>query len=435
VYVGSNDGMLHAINGTMGNAESGTEVFAYVPGSVIVGPSGSPTTTGLQTRGDPDFTHRYFVDGNVATFDIDFGRTQGGSGTDWRTILVGALGKGGKSYYALDITDPPAAGATEANIAAKVLWEFTDPDLGFTYGEPVALKTRTHGWVLVFGSGYNNSTGRGYFFIINPRTGALIKKLDTGEGSASNEAGLAHVQGFILDRTDGTADSLYAGDLLGNLWRVDLTDSASNYPAPLLIARLTNASGDALPVTSRPLVVVQPVTNRRWVVVGTGKFLGAGDSGSGQSQAFFAIMDGKGLRFNSAALLPTGMSFPLGRSKLRELTDLTKKVTLDTSTEIGWWFDLGKDAGLGWRVISDLVLRHRGLFHHAAQCRRCLQASRWHQPGVLHRSGLRPKPSHQQLGRHHSLQHRCAWRGDRFAVLQRRRQKTALRLWRFRRLQ
>jgi type IV pilus assembly protein PilY1 len=355
VYVGSNDGMLHAINGTVGNTESGKEVFAYVPGSLFVGPTNSPQTTGLQTRGDPDFTHRNFVDGTAATFDIDFGRTQGGSGTEWHTILVGALGKGGKSYFALDITDPPANTADETAIAAKVLWEFTDADLGYTYGEPIALKTRAHGWVLVFGSGYNNSSGRGYFFIVNPRTGALIKKLDTGEGSGAAEAGLAHVQGFVLDRTDGTADSLYAGDLLGNLWRVDLTDAAGNYPSPLLLARLTNASGDALPVTSRPLVVVQPVTNKRWVVVGTGKFLSNADVGSGQSQAFFAIMDGKALRFNGTAQLPSGMSFPLGRSKLREQTDLTQPLTLNLATEIGWWFDLGKDAGLGWRVLADPI--------------------------------------------------------------------------------
>jgi type IV pilus assembly protein PilY1 len=362
VYVGSNDGMFHGFNGSIESGKGGgTELFAYVPGAVIAGPGSSAATSGLQTRGDPDFTHRFFVDGTPATFDIDFGRTQGGSGTDWRTILVGSLGKGGKSYFAIDVTDPDAIKAVtpgtarETAVAGKVLWEFKHTDLGFTFGEPIAVKLRKYGWVLVFGSGYNNTDGQGYIFIVNPRTGALIEKLSTGAVAAGiEEAGLAHVQAFVLDRTDGTADTLYAGDLGGNLWRVDVGDATAAFAAPTKIATLTNAAGNPLPVTSRPLVVVQPGNNKRWITVGTGRLLNNADvSGGGVSQAFFAIMDGNNLRPNSATQLPSGMSFPLGRSKLRELTDLTKKVTLDLATEIGWWFDLGKDAGLGWRVLND----------------------------------------------------------------------------------
>jgi type IV pilus assembly protein PilY1 len=355
VYVGSNDGMLHAINGSIDATDTaaGTEVFAYVPGSLYAGPTGAPATDGLQTRGDPDFTHRYFVDGNPSTFDIDFGRTVGGAGTDWRTILVGGLGKGGKSYYAIDVTDP-AAMTTEAAVAGKVLWEFSHAKLGHTYGEPIAVKTRKYGWVLVFGSGYNNSDGQGYFFIVNPRTGALLEPpIATGVGSLTTEAGLAHVQAYVPDRTDNTAETLYAGDLLGNLWRVDVTGTTGNYPSAMLFATLTNRLGEAVPVTSRPLVVIQPYNNRRWVVVGSGRLLTNSDKSNSQGQGFFAFMDGNNLRTNSAAQLPTGISFPLTRSKLRELTDLTTRVTLDLSTEIGWWVDLGATAGLGWRVISD----------------------------------------------------------------------------------
>jgi type IV pilus assembly protein PilY1 len=358
VYVGSNDGMLHAINGSLSGTDAGKEVFAYVPAAVIVGPSGTPEVNGLQTRGDPDFTHRYFVDGNPTTFDIDLSKTEGGSGpADWRTILVGALGKGGKSYYALDVTDP-AGLATEAAVAGKVLWEFKHPDLGFTYGEPVAVKLRKYGWVLVFGSGYNNADGMGYFFIVNPRTGALLERIGTGGGGTLQEAGLAHVQAFVLDRTDNTADTLYAGDLLGNLWRVDVSASSGAYDAPVKLAVLTNADGDLLPVSTRPLAVVQPVTNKRWIVVGTGRLLSSADVGASKSQGFFAIMDGSALRPSSttvAPLLPSSMSYPLTRSNLRQLTDLKTPITLNLASEIGWWFDLGADAGLGWRVLLDPV--------------------------------------------------------------------------------
>ena len=348
VYVGTNRGMLHAVDGSLTagtGLNPGEEVFAYVPGALYAG------ANGLKTLGNPDFAHYNFVDATPAVGDVDFGRTEGGSGTDWRTILVGGLGKGGKAVYALDITNP-AAMTSEAAVAGKVLWEFSDPDLGYTYGEPAIFKTRKYGWVVVFGSGYNNSDGQGYIFIVNPRTGALIKKIGTGAGSVANDAGLAHVQGFLPDRTDGTADSVYAGDLLGNLWRLDLTDPAGDYPVPTKIAELTSPSDSALPVTTRPLVVVHPETGRRYVTVGTGRLLAAGDIGSTQGQRFFAIIDGNNARFNTK--LPTGMSFPIKKDNLKELTDLTKKIDLDLDKEIGWYFNLGASSGgTGWRVTSD----------------------------------------------------------------------------------
>jgi type IV pilus assembly protein PilY1 len=347
VYVGTNQGLLHAVDGTLSGGTAGQEVFAYVPGALY------NDSTGLKTLGNPDFLHYNFVDATPVVSDIDFGKTVGGSGTDWRTILVGGLGKGGKRLYAIDVTDPSAM-TTEAAVASKVLWEFSDSDLGYTYGEPAMVKTRKHGWVLIFGSGYNNADGKGYFFIVNPRTGALLEKIGTGAGSTGDDAGLAHVQAFLLDRTDGTADTVYAGDLHGSLWRLDLTGTSGSYPAPTKIASLSDTSGVRLPVTSRPLIVVQPVTNRRYVTVGTGRLLHSNDIGSTQAQRFFAIIDGTGVRFNKAADLPSGISFPITTSKLRELTDLTQKITLDFTAEIGWYVDLGVVAGgAGWRVISD----------------------------------------------------------------------------------
>lgn len=346
VYVGTNQGVLHGVDGSLSGGTAGKEVFAYIPGALYAG------ANGLKRLGDPDFVHYNFVDATPMAADVDFGRTQGGSGTDWRTILVGGLGKGGKSLYAIDVTDPSAM-TSEAAVASKVLWEFSHADLGYTYGEPAAVKTKKYGWVLIFGSGYNNADGKGYFFIVNPRTGALLDKIGTGEGSPSDDAGLAHVQAFMLDRTDGTADAVYAGDLHGNLWRLDLTGTGS-YAAPQKLAALTDASGVRLAVTSRPLIVVQPNTNRRYVTVGTGRLLHSSDIGSTQSQRYFAVIDGSGMRFNKAADLPSGISFPVTTAKLKELTDLTQKVTLNLASEIGWFVDLGTVAGgPGWRVVSD----------------------------------------------------------------------------------
>ena len=352
LYVGTNAGVLHGIDGSLTGSTAGKEIFAYVPSALFQGPSGTPVLNGLVARGDPDFTHKAFVDGAPAVFDIDFGRTSGGTGTDWRTVLVGSLGKGGKSYFAIDVTNP-ATMTSESAVASRVLWEFSDADLGFTYGEPLAMKTRKYGWVLVFGSGYNN-TGQGFFFIVNPRTGALLEKIGTGAGTLSNQAGLAHVQSYILDRTDGTADAIYAGDLLGNLWRLDVTPASGAYAAPVQLAQLTNGTGAVVPVTSRPLVIIHPRLNRRYVVVGSGRLLDSPDIGSTQAQVFAAIMDGNGSVFNSAAALPSGITFPIQRGNLVQHTNLTAPVVVNPATQMGWWVDLGlAAAGNGWRVISE----------------------------------------------------------------------------------
>ena len=361
VYVGTNAGVLHAIDGHPTSATFGQEVFAYVPGALYQGPTGSPITDGLMSRGDPNFTHKALVDGSAVAFDIDLGRTFSGRAAllpaTWRTVLVGSLGKGGKSYFALDVTDPSAidmtagnASTAESTLASKVMWEFSDANLGFTYGVPTAVKTRQYGWVLIFGSGYNNADGVGYFFIVDPRSGLLLQTVSTGVGSPSNQAGLAHVQGFILDRTDGTADAVYAGDLLGNVWRLDVTALTGSYPAPVRLAQLTNASNAAVPITVRPLVIVHPRLNVRYVTVGSGKLLDVPDIGSAQEQVFAAIMDGNGNAFGGT--LPAGVSYPIQRSNLVQQTDLTRNVTIP-NTHVGWWLDLGVTAGRGWRVITD----------------------------------------------------------------------------------
>jgi type IV pilus assembly protein PilY1 len=357
VYVGTNLGMLHAIDGSA-DSTGGQEIFAYVPSALYEGPTATPQTNGLQALGNPEFTHYNFVDATPVSADVDLGKTVGGSGTNWRTILVGGLGKGGRSLYALDVTDPSTM-TSETAVASRVLWEFSDADLGFTYGEPAIVKTKKYGWVVVFASGYNNADGKGYFFIVNPRNGALLEKIGTGAGSTGDPAGMAHVRAFLLDVTDGTADAVYAGDLHGNLWRLDVTASSGSYPAPTKLAQLTDSLGNRLPVTSRPLIIPQPGTNRRYVTVGTGRLLHSSDSASAQAQRYFAIIDGTGARFNKSTDLPSGITFPITTSKLKQLTNLTQKVTFDLTQQIGWFVDLGQVAGgAGWRVISDSSSRN-----------------------------------------------------------------------------
>ncbi len=355
VYVGTNQGMVHAVNGSLTGTDAGKEVFAYVPSSLFSGPSGDPTKDGLASLGNPDFTHYNQVDAPPMNADVDFGKTVGGSGTDWRSMLIGGLGKGGRSYYALDITNPLGV-TSEAEAVKRVLWEFTDTKMGYSYGEPVVVKTAKYGWVVFLPSGHNNPGGKGHVFIVNPRTGELLETISTPEGSDAKPAGVSALQAFVPDVTDGTADALYFGDLLGNLWRVDLTKSSGAYSAPVKLAELTDVKGDPLPVTAKPLVVVQPGTLRRWVTIGTGKLLSDTDLADKQKQRFYAIVDGVNAKFWNESDLPSGFDYPIKDEDLTKRDDLTKKLTQDYTKKLGWYLDLGESAvggGDGWRVISD----------------------------------------------------------------------------------
>lgn len=364
VYVGANDGMMHAFDGSLpvdanndgvddACANCGGELFAYIP-SFVYGDSSTAATRGLASLGNPDtFTHRFMVDGRPLHFDVDFNKTPGatGTGSDWRTILIGGLGKGGKGYYAIDVTDP-TAWTSESNVAARVLWEFTDSRMGYSYGAPIVVKTAKYGWTVVFTSGYNNSDGKGYFFFVNPRTGALLEAVATPDGTVAAPLNMAHATAFVPDYTDFTADAVYAGDLQGSLWRLDITGNAA-YAAPTRIARMVNG-GLGQPVTTRPLIEVDANTGRRYVIVGTGRLLADSDVSSSAVQSLYAFVDGLGTpgNFYNAASLPTGVSFPLTRNELNLNSSLLSGIGSSPASAMGWYFDLPVDnaTNVAWRV-------------------------------------------------------------------------------------
>jgi type IV pilus assembly protein PilY1 len=349
VYAAANDGMLHGFNGLLTGAGAGTEQFAYIPSAVIVGPNNTPQVDGLVAVGNPLFVHHYYVDATPLAFDVDFANGGGvfTASNDWHTLLIGGLGKGGKSFYAIDVTDP-ASMSNEAAVASKVQWEFTDPAMGYSFGAPIAVKTAKYGWVVALTSGYNNSDGLGYLFLVNPQTGALLEKIAT----PSAAPGLAQATAFVRDYSDYTADSIYAGDLNGQMWRFDLTvprTSTAPYPAPTLLATATDSSGVAQPITSAPLIEIHPTTRQRYVMFGTGRLLSNADIPSAQMQSFYSILDGSAGGFNT-------VSMPITRAALTLVPDVTAGIIL-TSPSMGWYTDLGIDAGtsIAWRVLVNPV--------------------------------------------------------------------------------
>jgi len=364
VYIGANGGKMHAFDGTVpvaGGApctHCGRELFAYLP-SFVYGDSATAATHGLAALGNPNYTHRFYVDATPLVFDVDFSRTVGATGSvpDWRSVLVGGLGKGGRGYYAIDVTDPNAW-VSEAAVASRVLWEFTDPRMGFSYGDASLVKTRKYGWVVLLTSGYNNVDGRGYLFLVNPRTGDLLEAIAT-PASATGPINLAHHAAFVPNFGDFTADAVYAADLQGNLWRFDLTPASGTYDPPTLLARLTDANGNGLPVTVRPLVEIDPASNTRHVVVATGRLLADTDIASTQTQSIFVIRDGTAQAggFFTPATLPGGVSFPLTRAQLNANTSLLTGIGSAPANPMGWFHDLRRAPGsnVAERVNVDLT--------------------------------------------------------------------------------
>ena len=286
VYLGSNDGMLHAIDASYDatlntpTATSGQERWAYVPSMVI------PNMWKLADSAYKS-NHAYYVNGSPTIADV-----YDDVSLSWKTILVSGLGGGGRGYFALDITNPTAP---------KLLWEFTTTnalDLGYSYGKPIVTKKADGKWVVLLTSGYNNTSpgdGLGHLYVLNAVKGPAVAftKIDTTAGGTSLPSGLAHIADWV-DKGDknNSAVFVYGGDLLGNVWRFDI-NAATVTPFAKLCADASCASPQ--PITIRPELA--GLSTHRLVFVGTGKFLesapspGFDDFTDTQLQTIYAIKD------------------------------------------------------------------------------------------------------------------------------------------------
>lgn len=296
LYVGGNDGMLHGFSAT-----DGKELIAYVPRGVV---------GGLKDLTDKDYQHRYYVDGSPMTGDIKDGST-------WKTLLVGALGAGGKGYFVLNVTNPAGFGTASAtdlvvldrtrakneadpncstlSSTEKTTCDATGAeikDIGNITAQPgrnpankqeATQITRLNNgrWAVVMGNGYNSTNQRPVLLVQYLDGDKALKRIQattdaTGSGNATDN-GLASPILVDLDG-DGKTDVVYAGDNLGNLWKFDLTSTtesdwkvAFGNNKPLFTTRgpatLASTTRDKVqPITAPP--IVRP--NDRSMNVGTG---------------------------------------------------------------------------------------------------------------------------------------------------------------------
>lgn len=378
VYVGANDGMLHAFD-----AANGEELFAYVPNLVMEKLAGLP---------NPAYEHRFTVDGPLTAGDAKLD-------SSWKTVLVGALGKGGQGVFALDVTSPTPASASEA--AGMVLWEFGDKDdrdIGYIYGKPAITRIcrawsdgvcSSPLWVGLVPNGYNNTSsggsevadadcsddqvegtvscdGAAVLYVLNLANGSVVKKLPTPVGAAADPKGQSRANGLssvkpVDGDADFYADFAYAGDIFGNLWKFDLSNLSSG-SNPVLLFTARDADGNAQPITAPVAVERHPTGKGTLVLFGTGQLLGAADTRDSSVQTFYGIWDAGATGLDASALRDAGglrqQSFEAGVKTVNDVNrQAVSQARLSTQHTINWAADpsangvtFSASAQVGWFI-------------------------------------------------------------------------------------
>jgi len=336
LYVGGNDGLLHAFN-----PDTGDEIFAYAP---------SFSFQTLHELAEPSYSHRFFVD---LTPTVKGKVSVGGNEI---SLLVGGMGKGGMGYFALNVTDVTTI-TDESTLASRVLWEYprdatpqAEKDgIGLTYARATIAQSNSGStpWIVIFGNGYESLAGSAMLYILDAGTGTLVRRIDVGAGSCN---GLSTPVAIDVDY-DSRVDFVFAGDLKGNLWKFDLRDSnpdnwhvsfsESGNPRPLFTAK--GPGGTTQPITSKPDVMLHCSMPGYMVVFGTGMYLGETSFSSTATQTIYGVWDYSD---------PSDPSEYLGtfmRGALPSLSNQPDTVSLLQQTEI----DSRVVNGYGLRTLSD----------------------------------------------------------------------------------
>ncbi|MFL9671205.1 pilus assembly protein [Variovorax sp. AB1(2024)] len=377
IYVGANDGMLHAFR-----AENGMEEFAFIPTAM----RNKLNTLTMFDYGKKDGTpHRYYVDGTPVASDVYFGNA-------WHKVLIGSLGAGGRQVFALDVTDPASP---------RLLWEFgsdQNSSMGNSLPQPTIARLNDPAlgkgkWVALVPGGYQggNSTASGggaSLFVLDIANGDVLRRFDLDGGMTAAELtasmplgnGLSRVS--AVDHTrDGKVDVAYAGDLAGNVWRFDMSsgDISAWTVKKLFTAKDADVDGKRQAITAAPYVVPHPTGKGKLVIFGTGRLLTSSDKSSTQKQTVYGIWDRYAdagataptslptasklradLQSQSFAELVAGSgSFSLTNNAVRWYrANATGKRDSDVE-KWGWVVDLPRN---GEKVVYEMTLYGKGLF-------------------------------------------------------------------------
>ncbi|WP_164931762.1 PilC/PilY family type IV pilus protein [Dyella sp. M7H15-1] len=380
VYIGANDGMLHAFNAPVPTCDAqgqcevvagaGKELWAYVPRAVYAN-LGNLTSKA-------DFQYQPTVDATPVMRDVFFSE-QGSH--EWHTLLVGGVRLGGRGVYALDITHPTTV--SEARPERTFLWEFDadatagtsstgetyyPADLGYTYGQPAMARLANGRWAVLIPSGYFPDCSKpdkpahceeaatqapandSALFVLDAQTGEVIRELKTPthiDGVTSYGLTTPVLGDYNDDQVD---DIAFAGDLAGNLWRFDLSaPDPSGWKITLAYRPVVQG---AQPITVMPRLFADPHTHRFIVVFGTGKYLGVSDKSADiPVQSLYGIRDNVDSRGNPITVTRDSLQAQILRQVAVNdalLRNLTSEPLSQTAR--GWYIDL--DVMAGERVVA-----------------------------------------------------------------------------------
>jgi type IV pilus assembly protein PilY1 len=357
IYVGANDGMLHAFKGSDSGiaGAAGTEVFGFIPRQAM---------SKLKPLSDPSYEHTYFVDGDIV---VSPATTANGN----KNILAASLGRGGRGLFALDVTQPgqfdsskflweytPAGGKAAEGTAAAT----TDSDLGYVLGRPAYMRMNSGKQAIVFGNGYNSPDQKAVLYIMQLATNGSIdsiKKIDTGVAA---DNGLSSPTGFDQDN-NGTIDVIYAGDLKGNIWKFKVdsnnpSDWVNAFGGSIPFFTAVDAGGTPQPITAPITVGVDKVSGdlnegKRFVFFGTGSYFRSVDPYDTQTQSWYGLIDENAaitgrseLKQRSVSLVDTFAGKPV-RSFSAATTD-------DMAYKKGWYLDF--TTHVKERIITESLL-------------------------------------------------------------------------------
>ncbi|MFZ6747241.1 pilus assembly protein [Undibacterium sp. JH2W] len=325
VYIGANDGMLHALDGS-----TGVEKFAYVPKGVMSTLSQLSRTT---------YGHKFFVDGTPTVGDY----WDGG----WKTALVGTTGAGGRSVFALDVTNPTSFAQN------NILWEVTsanDADLGYTIGNAQIGRLPNGDWVAILGNGYESANKHAVLFLIRLKDG-LVTKIDTGSGSVATPNGLSSPA--LLFNVDSTIKAIYAGDIQGNLWKFNVASSGTTvaYSGTPLFKAIR--SSKVQPITAPPDLTPHP-RGGMVVLFGTGKIYETDDALNTDVQSIYGVWDNTGVANVTATAITGGQSALQKQTLTASGSSYTvDNQSLDYSVKRGWYMDLDTSLSTGERITIE----------------------------------------------------------------------------------
>jgi type IV pilus assembly protein PilY1 len=343
LFEGANDGMLHAFRST-----DGVELYAYVPYATMPNLS----ILGAQDYGLSTNFHRDFVDGPQTETDA-YIATKRNNVTHWSNLVVGSYGPGAPGFYALDVT-----GDLTTFDAQTFLWESSqDNDVGYIFesipvGPLPAAPVQTGGlangsWKAFVGNGVDSVNGNAVLLIVDVATGNIDKKI-TLDSSGSN--GLMGVT--LLRDANNAVVAAYAGDLKGNLYRIEFT--GNNAPIESFnkqpLFKAVSSSGTAQPISVPPLIYPNTSSTGNVILFGTGRLIDVADADSTAQQTFYGIWDKTAAGASAETATSPFASADAGGTQRTLLQAQTisgagvglYNVTANTvdGSELGWYMDL-----------------------------------------------------------------------------------------------